>query len=427
MARRHPALRLVWMALIAGVALTAACSDDILEPPTSEVDSLFNKYVAIGNSITAGFQSGGLNDSTQNESYAVLLAAEMGTDFNVPEMNSPGCPPPFVNIFTQQRMLGLSDSDCFLRVAPIPEFLHNVAVPGAAVVDVLTNLGTESDPNPLTTFFLGGQTQLEAAAVILPTFVSVWIGNNDVLGAILDPTNPGDPALVTDPAVFAQRYGAMMDSLDAFGSIQGGVLIGVGQVVFLPYLTQGRAWAAFELQFDAATAPLNAFDVLANCLTSAPIPGTSDLVWVSVPFPVGGSMLAEANAKIDSVLGGTLAPGSLVPVTMDCSITQMVSTDELLNMVGAVVAYNQTIATEAADRGWAYLDPNTLLEALLPDPTAIRPFPAFDPADPQHETAPFGTALSRDGIHPSTATHLGTAQALVLLINATYSTAIPLP
>ncbi len=406
MARRHPALRLVWMALIAGVALTAACSDDILDPPTSQVDSLFNKYVAIGNSITAGFQSGGLNDSTQNESYAVLLAAEMGTDFNVPEMNSPGCPPPFVNIFTQQRMLGLSDSDCFLRVAPIPEFLHNVAVPGAAVIDALTNLGTDSDPNPLTTFFLGGQTQLEAAAVILPTFVSVWIGNNDVLGAILDETNPGDPALVTDPAVFADRYGAMMDTLDVFGSIQGGVLIGAVQAVFAPYLTQGRA-------YFAAAAAVPDLTVLANCLDFTVIPGTTDTLWVSVPFPYGGPLFGAAAAG--------------VPTTMDCSVQDVVSTTELLNMVGAVAAYNQTIATEASDRGWAYLDPNTILEGLLQDPTAIRPFPAFNPADPQHETAPFGTALSRDGIHPSTSTHLGTAQALVQLINATYSTAMDLP
>ena len=406
MDRRHPALRLVWMALIAGVALTAACSDDILDPPTSQVDSLFNKYVAIGNSITAGFQSGGINDLTQNESYAVILAEQMDTDFNVPLMNLPGCPPPFVNIFTQQRLLGLSDSDCFLRVAPIPEFLHNVAVPGAAVVDVLTNLGTDSDPNPLTTFFLGGQTQLEAAAVILPTFVSVWIGNNDVLGAILDPTNPGDPALVTDPAVFAQRYGATMDSLDAFGSIQGGALIGVVQVVFAPYLTQGRAY--FQ-----ASALVPDLTVLANCLDFTVIPGTTDTLWVSVPFPYGGPLFGAA------ALG--------VPTTMDCSVQDVVSTTELLNMVGAVAAYNQTIATEAADRGWGYLDPNTLLENALQDPTAIRPFPAFNPLDPQHETAPFGTALSRDGIHPSTSTHLGTAQALVQLINATYSTTIPLP
>jgi hypothetical protein len=346
-------------------------------------------------------------------------------------MNRPGCPPPYINVFTQDRG-GYADDDCFLRVAPIPEFLHNVAVPGAAVIDALTNLSPASDPNPLTTFFLGGLTQLEAAAIIRPTFASVWIGNNDVLGAILDETNAGDPALVTDPTAFAASYAAMMDSLDAFGSIQGGVLVGVVQAAFAPYLTQGRAWAAFEVQFDVTTAPLNAFDVDANCLTSDPIPGTSDLVWVSVPFPVGGSMLAEAKAKIDSVLGGTLPPPSLVPVTMDCSIQQMVSTTELLNMIGSVDAYNVAIAAEAADRGWPFVDPNPLLEVLLADTSAIRPFPAFPrpaplPPDPATVAAPFGWALSRDGIHPSTVIHEDVAEALITAINATFGTAIPVP
>ena len=405
MIRRY--MKWIPVVLVAGVALTAACSDDILDPPTSNVDSLFNRYAAIGNSITAGFQSGGLNDSTQNESYAVVLASKMDTDFNVPLMNRPGCPPPFVNIFTQERLLGLGDSDCFLRVAPIPEFVHNVAVVGAAVIDALTNFDADSDTGkPYTTFFLGGRSQLEVAAVIEPTFVSVWIGNGDVLGSVLDPTNPGDPALVTDPAVFATRYEAMMDSLDAYGSIQGGVLIGAVQVAFIPYLTQGRA-------YFAAAAAVPTLTVLANCLDFFVIPGTTDTLWVSVPFPYGAPIFGAAAAGL--------------PQTLDCSVQDVVSTTELLNLVGAVEAYNVTIAAEAAARGWAYLDPNTILEQLLQDPTAIRPFPAFSPLDPQHETAPFGTALSRDGIHPSTSTHLGTAQALVQLINATYGTTIPTP
>jgi hypothetical protein len=322
-------------------------------------------------------------------------------------MNRPGCPPPYINVFTQDRG-GYADDDCFLRMAPIPEFLHNVAVPGAAVIDALTNLSPDSDPNPLTTFFLGGLTQLEAAAIIRPTFTSVWIGNNDVLGAILD-ANAGDPALVTSPTEFAANYAAMMDSLDAFGSIQGGVLVGVVQAAFAPYLTQGRAY--FQA---AATIPLPTLTVLGNCLTDFTlVPGTNDTLWVSVPFHYGGPIFAAAAA------------GSAQ--TLDCSVPQVVSSAEMLNMVGSVNAYNAAIATEAADRGWAFVDPNPLLEALLADPTAIRPFPAFNPLDPQHETAPFGWALSRDGVHPSTVIHEDVADALIAAINATYGTSIPTP
>ena len=40
-------------------------------------------------------------------------------------------------------------------------------------------------------------------------------------------------------------------------------------------------------------------------------------------------------------------------------------------------------------------------------------------------TAPFGTALSRDGIHPSAGTHMQVANALIQAINAKYGTTIP--
>ena len=55
---------------------------------------IFSSYVALGNSITAGYQSGGINDSTQRLSYAVLLAKQMGTRFAYPSLVMPGCPPP---------------------------------------------------------------------------------------------------------------------------------------------------------------------------------------------------------------------------------------------------------------------------------------------------------------------------------------------
>jgi hypothetical protein len=40
------------------------------------------------------------------------------------------------------------------------------------------------------------------------------------------------------------------------------------------------------------------------------------------------------------------------------------------------------------------------------------------------QNTPFGTALSRDGIHPSTSTHRLVANALIQAINAKYGTDI---
>src|SRR5687767_1400548 len=48
-------------------------------------------YVAMGNSLTAGFQSGGLRADWQKASYPAKLAEAMGiTDFQLPLIDSPG-------------------------------------------------------------------------------------------------------------------------------------------------------------------------------------------------------------------------------------------------------------------------------------------------------------------------------------------------
>lgn len=420
--------RLHRFAPLALAAALVGCDNESLMPPTYPglVDPLFVHYVAFGNSITAGFQSAGINDSVQLRSYAALLAEVMGTEFNIPLLNRPGCPPPLVNVFTQEVVGNPGPLGCALRNPDIPPYLNNVAIPGAAVLDTFDPLGTGNSSNTLTTIMGGGRSQVDNAARVGPTFVTIWIGANDVLGAILD-ANPGNPAAVTPPADFAARYAAFMDSLDAFGTIEGGAVIGVPQVAVAPYLTQGRVWKGFEATvFDPATSPLNAFDVTTACLDFLEIPGTMDTAWASVPFAVGGPKLAEAQARVDSVLGGLLPPQNLQPVVLDCADdAQAATAAEVLNMFGAVAQYNAAVSAEATARQWVYIDPNPLLLALLGTPGQIRSFPAFDPADPQHVTAPFGSAFSLDGIHPSSATHVIIANALIQAINAAYGTSIP--
>ena len=75
-------------AALLSVLLVAACQNDQLNRSfaNTPVDPLFARYVSMGNSITAGFQSGGINDSTQQQSYAVLLAHAMRSPFFVPSL-----------------------------------------------------------------------------------------------------------------------------------------------------------------------------------------------------------------------------------------------------------------------------------------------------------------------------------------------------
>src|SRR5215510_13965845 len=172
-------------AAVLGLLLAAAaCENDTLNRPfaTTPIDPLFDRYVSMGNSITAGFQSGGILDSTQNQSYPVLLAQSMHSPFYVPLLARPGCPPPFTNVWTvpPTRLLGGTATTCALRNIPAnpPPFISNTAVPGAEVADILNNLGAGTNANSLTQFFLGGLTQAQMMERAHPTFVTIWIGNN---------------------------------------------------------------------------------------------------------------------------------------------------------------------------------------------------------------------------------------------------------
>jgi hypothetical protein len=289
------------------------------------------------------------------------------------------------------------------------------------VLELFDYFDTDLIPSSLDafkTFLLGGRTPVQAAADIKPTFVSIQVGSNDLLGAALDENNAGDPALVTPPATFADRYDAMLDSLDAIGSIEGGVLVAVQPIVLgavgasVPYFSPGAAWLQFEQVFDGLTAPLNALDVAVACATA----------WV--PFPVGGGTLAAANAKVDSVLGGLLAPQDLVPAVLACDDADVLTGAEFQNIAAAAAQYNAHIQQVADERGWAFYDPAPLFTQLTGTAGAFRPFPAFDPADPQHETQPFGFAMSRDGIHWSTVLHEQIAAGVADAINDQYGTSL---
>lgn len=382
------------LGLLLGV--TACHNDELFRPANLTLaDPLFTSYVSMGNSITAGFQSDGINDSLQLRAYPVLVAEAMGTPFFAPLMNRPGCRPPYTNIFLDQRVSGGTAATCALRATqPVPPpFISNVAVPGAEVIDALSNLATGTNANALTTFFLGGLTQVQAMQRANPTFVSVWLGNNDLLGAAL----ASNPSLITLQAAFEANYGAVLDAVEAAGA--EAVLIGVGlgniAQTFLPFWSKGSTYYGLWLSGAFAPAP---FTVAPTC---APPRGDS----VFVPFPFG---LGLINA-------GT-------PTTLDCTEPQTIQPAGFVAFVNAQAAYNAFIATEAASRGWAYMDLNATFDSLGAVPGEIAPFPNTSAAC---AGSPFGVAFSCDGIHPSTAAQRLIARKVVQAINAEYGTAIP--
>jgi lysophospholipase L1-like esterase len=413
-------------AVLAIVLAAGACNNDEINRPflNTPVDHLFDRYVSMGNSITAGFQSGGINDSTQQQSYAVLLAHAMRSPFFVPSLTKPGCPPPYTNVFTGARVPSppgyptSSGTSCFLRStvpSSPPPYVSNTAVPGAEVIDIFNNLSATSNANQLTQLILGGLTQTQMMRRANPTFVSVWIGNNDVLGAATNSANGGDSTLITPVATFQANYGNVVDSVAA-ADPRGAILVGVANVTAIPFFSQGAIyWAIKNGQGPPGVAFPPTFTVSNNCapiITGIPgARGDSTLI----PFPYAAALLGAAAAG--------------APRNLDCgdTVAAIVVPTELVKLVATVGAYNTFISAQATAHGWAYLDPNPTLDSLRAIPTQVAPLPNFGapPTFTACSANPFGLAFSCDGVHPSAATHRLIAKKLRDAINAAYTTEIP--
>lgn len=393
----------VSLALLAG-----ACHQDELFsplPPQYAGGAMFQRYVAMGNSITAGVQSAGINDSTQRQSYAVLVASAMGGNpFYWPSLNPPGCPPPLDTLLTQHRVLGGTSSTCVLRTATIRPYLSNVAVPNAETIDLTVNgpaPGTNS--NALTQLFLGGRTQVQAMMDAHPTFVSVWIGNNDLLGA----AEVGDTTVATDTAAFRINYSKALDSIQATGASAILIAVGLGHFAnnaVVPFFSRGTTW--FGLAAGGAFAPAP-FTVAANCA-----PPRGDTVFVS--FAYGFGLLKTAQ-------GGT-------PTTLDCTAPPVVEPAETRFFAVLQARYNAIIQAQAAARGFAFTDSiNNTLDSLAGVANQFAPFPNLGtPSSPTPcSGSPFGLAFSCDGLHPAQATQQKIARKVVRAINQKYGSAIP--
>lgn len=406
----HGTTKLVRVAAALSVLAVVACEGDAepAGPRTPAGGEIFRSYVAIGNSITAGFQSNGINDSTQRQSFAVLLARSMGTRFAYPALSMPGCPPPIADTQTGALVGGATAPPCALRIeTSVTDVLNNVAVPGARVLDPASRSTVAS--NALTTFVLGGLSQVERALIARPTFATVWIGNNDILTAglsgILVPTPAlGQNGIISTQAQFETSYDALIAQLTAGAPGIKGVLIGVAQVGNLPSLSAGGLIASsLAIQAGLAAAAGRPVLVLPNCVGSSAL--------VNVPQLIRA---IRAGTHPAVVACGTGLPGVPAPV----GDIFVLDAAEQTTLAATINGYNSYIQAKADGIGFAYYDPNVLFAAKRAT-GEIPPFPNL--ASP---TATFGELISLDGVHPSGAGHVLIANELLGVINAEYGTTL---
>ena len=409
---------LVAVSVAGGIAACARDAELRATGPSASIDAPFMaRYVALGNSITAGYQSGGINDSTQAVAYPALLARAAGTRYVAPLLSRPGCPAPFVDFLSQRRVGNGGGTDCALRTSAAASgdaaILNNVAVPGANSFDP-TGLPTPAY-NALHQLILG-RTQVERALDADPTFATVWIGNNDVLGFALSGTTTG----VTPLATFTANYAALLAQLRSRNPELKGVLIGVVDVTNAPLLVPAALLVPGSPIFSAQARGAIEQGILGG--RSLQLVGCPTTTQALVSFPTFASLatLAQqlpAGAPVPFACTPTTVPGIPVPL----GAAGVLDETERQFFTNTVASYNAYLRAKADSIGFAFYDPNPVLLQWRQS-GQIPVFPNLTP-----NANAFGPFVSNDGVHPGTAAHLRVAQDLVTVINTKYGSRIPAP
>ena len=194
----------------------------------------FATYVSIGDSLAAGFESGGLVNEHQVNSVPALLARQgAAPDFQMPLVSPPGIPPELtlVSLVPVPTIVRKPGQGAPLNLG-LPRPYNNLAVPGATVLDAVTRV---SDGGGLHDLILRGLgSQLQQAVSLRPTLVTVWIGNNDVLGAAVSGRAIDGVTLTPAPA-FRAAFVTLITFLRA--AVANVVAANLPDVTTIPYVT----------------------------------------------------------------------------------------------------------------------------------------------------------------------------------------------
>ena len=233
---------LLCIALLVG-AFVSGCTDSAPSGPTPGLGSLsVKKYVSIGNSLTAGYQSNGLYASAQIYSYPNMIAQQLVKSgavldtFQQPLYSDPGIPDPATGKAQRYEIISFANPNSpvigpkgLTPGAPtnsaLPRPYDNLGIPGivtAHFLDTTNNVGNV--PNglvPLVLRYGAGSPfpksiykhvqALAANPATTPDIVTFWLGNNDVLGFAT--SGGAKPTAPTGSATFAFLYKQALDSL----------------------------------------------------------------------------------------------------------------------------------------------------------------------------------------------------------------------
>jgi lysophospholipase L1-like esterase len=380
-----------WIASAAIVALSACSTTSSSNPQAGRTAAQaanagnFSSVYFLGDSLTAGFQSDSLIDTSQPHGWAALVAQQAGFSIALPLIAPPGAPNQITLVSLNPLVLGTLPGTSIGRDNYVTQ-PTDVAVPGALTNDVLNTLpllNPTTGQQQLNQLVLGypgfgygvALSQAQQAAAANPTTIFLWIGNNDVL--VADET--GMPSSMTPLATFTTQYQQLIDYLQENTNAHL-IIANIPDVTAVPYLTPAAevlAEASAETGYPTAT--------LSAILGIVP----GDLV-----NPTG-------TAEIPLILGGKQAG----PITD----SGFLSLSEIAAVQAQVTAYNQIIAQYATYAGATLVDINALFAQSAANGVVENGIPGT--------TAFLGGLFSLDGIHPTNTGYALVANKFIDTIN----------
>jgi hypothetical protein len=448
-----------------------ACKPTLDAPSPSAGSVDFSTYVAVGNSLTAGFSNGtgtgaGLYREGQDNSYTSILAKAMQATGKGPaEFLQPLYPVgsaglgyaylkgltngiPRIGAYPQDptQVVGLQETSL---LGPQPVQLnitngmdiHNLGVPGIKLSDI-DNVGYGvANPIGFNTYYerilpndKGFMSYLSYTAKRKPTFFTAWLGSNDVLLFALNGNkvvSPGDG--ITPQSVFETKYALMLDTL--MRTTSKGLVATIPQVTSAPYFTTvpqapivldatqaGQLQAGYNAGYNLYIKGLNA-----GLPEGAPRYDTARFVaGANVP------MIFDPNPLLAAV--GNQRPlrpqnGELILLTASDSLgvgqgtkrpldnKYVLDSIELKALSQATTAYNTFIRNQASSRKLALFDAEEVLKQVKAGTYNF---------DGLGITADFitGGVFSLDGVHPTARGYALIANEMIKAINTQYVTSL---
>jgi hypothetical protein len=392
--------RCLRLGLAAGLgALLAGCGaiDPINGPSRQSGSADFRVYVAMGTSLGAGYESGGLVQRHQVHSYAYLFAQQAGaTSFTIPSISDSGLGPLLVLRSYNPLLITPASTPGSPTNFTQPTSYHNMSVPGAVLVDVLDSTAVGYNRGLFPIIQRGRGLIIQQALGLGPTFISFEYGANEVLG----PGTQGSGTSPFPPATFAALYTAAMNAIAAGAPSAKLALFNVPDVTSIPFFTT----------FPAFTVSLT---------TGNPVP----LVGAGGPLALGDLVLLTAGSLIAQGYGipsggynyvNPAAGSNGQPLPED----KILRASEVTELQSTVTAYNGIIDSVASRRNAALVDLNGLLRQA--STSGIRYGSVVYTSD-----FVTGGIFSLDGVHPTDLGYAFMANRMIDAVNAKFGATIP--